>query len=335
MGTRWTVTLAPASRSLDRGTRNDIDRAIRDELGRLERLMSTWMEDSELSRFNRQSSTEPFPVDADLFAVFQAAAALTAETEHALDITVLPAVEAWGFGAHGRQGDPPDERALEGLRERTGMRHLDLDPDGRWIRKRRPDVQCDVAAIAPGYAADRLASILQRRVELSGFLIDVGGELVARGRNADGRPWQIAIEGPWGRETPARIITLEDSAVATSGDYRNYRMVGGERVTHIIDPRTARPIRHRLASVTVVDRTATRADALATALMVLGPEDGMSLARRLDLDALFIVASHGQMTTEGRAGTNGTNGSKGSKGNGADGFVQYMTPRFERRGSGS
>ena len=125
---------------------------------------------------------------------------------------------------------------------------------------------------------------------LAGFLIDVGGELVARGRNAEGTPWRVAVERPEeeGRRI-ARVALLDDMAIATSGDYRSYREVDGERVAHIIDPRTARPIRHALASATVIDTLCVRADALATALMVLGPEEGMALARRLDLAALLLI----------------------------------------------
>ena len=290
MGTIWSVTIVAGPRGLDAAGRNAIDRDIRDLLARVEGLMSTWDAASELSQFNSFRSTEPFPVSPDTFEVFRWAVTLAEETGGALDVTVLPLVQAWGFGAGGSESAPaPDEETLARVREATGIRHLELDSDGRWVRKLRPDLECDFSALAPGYAADRLAGMLAGR-GLAGFLIDVGGELVARGRNAEGTPWRVAVERPEeeGRRI-ARVALLDDMAIATSGDYRSYREVDGERVAHIIDPRTARPIRHALASATVIDTLCVRADALATALMVLGPEEGMALARRLDLAALLLI----------------------------------------------
>jgi len=307
MGTRWSIRFSPNGQTtLDETARENLDREARDVLARIEGLMSTWDEDSELSRFNRSRSIEPFPVSAETFDVFRWAVALAGETDGAFDVTVLPLVEAWGFGAAGKaDGAPPDAAALAALRASVGIEHVDLDPDGQWVRKRRPDLQCDFSGLAPGYAADALAALLEDRA-LRDFLIDVGGELVARGRNAEGLPWQIAVEQPDGlQRRVARVVPLTNMAIATSGDYRNYREVAGERIAHLIDPRTGTPIRHRLASVTVIDQAGVRADALATALMVLGPDDGMAFARRLDLAALFIVR-----TSEGR-------------------FDELVTPRFE------
>jgi len=293
MGASWTVKIAPGPQGMSSEERSGIDRTIRDTLTRIESLLSTWDPDSELSRFNRSSGSDPFPVAAETFDVFRWAVTLDEETGGALDVTVAPIVEAWGFGpAAGPTRSGPDPNELAHLLESTGTRHLQLDPGGRWVRKLRPGVRCDFSALAPGYAADRLASMLVER-GIGGFLVDVGGELVARGRNAEGEPWQVAIERPADRKrrVAARVLPLQDAAIATSGDYRNYREVNGKRVTHIVDPRTGRPVSHRLASVTVVDSLCVRADALATALMVLGPEQGMELARRLDLAVLFMVRS--------------------------------------------
>lgn len=170
------------------------------------------------------------------------------------------------------------------------MRLIELDASRRTVRKHRWDVECDLSSIAPGYAADRIAEQLDRW-RLAGFLIDVGGELVARGRNVQGSPWRVAVERPEpeGGGGFAGLVELDGLAIATSGDYRNFREVDGERVGHVLDPRTGRPVRHGLASVTVVDTLAVRADGLATALMVLGPDEGLALAHRLKLAALFIL----------------------------------------------
>jgi thiamine biosynthesis lipoprotein len=307
MGTTWSITLVPGARALDRVERDAIDRDVRDLLVHIEGLVSTWDLASELSRFNRSRSTAPFPVSPDTFAMFRWAMALAAETAGALDVTVLPLVHAWGFGAGGDASAPaPDAATLTRLREATGIRHLELDPDGRWVRKLRTDVECDFSALAAGYAADRIAELLADR-GLTGFLIDVGGEMVAQGHNAEGQLWSVAVERPDARgRHVARIVAVDNMAIATSGDYRNYRELDGQRLAHIIDPRTARPIRHALASATVIDSLGVRADALATALMVLGPEDGMALAHRLDLAALLLVR------------------------NGQGGFDERTTPRFEK-----
>lgn len=289
MGTTWSVQIVTGAGGLARDERMEIDGAIRDRLARIEGLMSTWDPESELSRFNRSDSLEPFPVAPETYDLFRWALLLAGQTGGALDVTLAPLVDAWGFGAAGPEGPPPDEETIARLREATGVRHLELDPAGGWVRKLRPDVRCDFAALAPGYAADRIADLLTAR-GLADFLVDVGGELVARGRNDEAAPWQVAIERPLaGRRPIARLVPLSDAAIATSGDYRHYREVDGERLAHILDPATGRPIRHRLASVTVVDALAVRADGLATALMVLGPDTGMALAERLQLAAFFIV----------------------------------------------
>jgi FAD:protein FMN transferase len=306
MGTTWKLKIAPGPREFSSMDRAGVDAAVRDTLTRIEALMSTWDPESELSRFNRSTSTEPMPVAPETFEVFRWAVTLSEETGGVLDPTVSPVVEAWGFGAAREPGSqPPGADRLRALLDATGMRHLQLDPGGRWVRKRRPDVRCDFSALAPGYAADRLVILLANR-GITDFLVDVGGELAARGQNGQGAPWQVAVERPReGRRHIARLVPLRDLAIATSGDYRNYREVDGSRVSHIIDPRTGRPIAHRLASATVIDRLGVRADALATALMVLGPEEGQALAERLDLAALLIVRNAG------------------------GGFDEYMTPRFE------
>lgn len=290
MGTTWSVKLVPSPRGLARAEVQAIDGHVRDLLVRIEGLMSTWDPTSELSRFNAYRGDEPFPVSPDTFAVFRAAVAFSDETGGALDVTVLPLVHAWGFGARGNDAThAPDDETLARLRASTGVRHLALDPEGRWVRKLRPDVECDFSSLAPGYAADRLAELLRAR-GLAGFLLDVGGELVAWGRNAEGAVWRLGVDRPEARRRAAAVIVpLDHLAIATSGDYRAYREIDGTRVSHIIDPRTARPVRHALTSATVIERSAMRADALATALMVLGPDEGMALARRLDLTAFLLV----------------------------------------------
>ena len=289
MGTTWSVKVVTGPGGLRGDERGVIDRQIRDVLARINMLMSTWAPDSELSRFNRTTSLEPFPISAETAEVFRWSLEIAEMTGGAFDVTVSPLVEAWGFGAASEATGPPDADALARVRDITGVRHVELDPGGRWIRKRRAEVQCDVSALAPGYAADRVAALVRNRGFMD-YLVDIGGELVARGRNDKGQLWQVAVERPLPQgRVIERVVPLADAAIATSGDYRNYREVNGERIAHILDPRSGFPVRHRLTSATVVDALGVRADALATALMVLGPEDGKTLARRLDLAALLLV----------------------------------------------
>lgn len=289
MGAGWRVAVVVPGSDADGALRARLDAAVRDELGRLERLLSTWDPASELSRFNRSHSTEPFAVSADTAAVLRWADELARQTGGAFDVTVGPLVEAWGFGTGDDTAAAPDPVLIERLQRTTGMAHLVLDPDGMWVRKLVPELQCDVSGLVPGYAADRVAALLEAE-GLGRFLVDVGGEMVTRGASIRGGPWQIAVEVPDpGRRAIGRIVPLLDAAIATSGDYRNFREVDGQRLSHIVDPRSGHPVSHALASATVVDTRGVRADALATALMVLGPDEGLRLARDLDLAALLIV----------------------------------------------
>ncbi len=287
MGTTYAVKVVTAPAGLAGGGR-DLDGAIRVELERINQLMSTWDDASELSRFNRSTSLQPFAVSPETFEVFRWAVDLGALTRGALDVTVAPLVDAWGFGPKGRHPQPPAADEIARLREAVGTRHLALDAAALTVRKLRPDVRCDFSALAAGYAADRISTRLAD-LGVTDFLVDMGGELRASGRNDAGEAWQMAIERPQSRPSHRRMVAIRDLAISTSGDYRNYYEVDGERIAHIVDPRTGRPIHHRLASVTVIDRLAVRADALSTALMVLGPDDGRALADEIDLAALFIV----------------------------------------------
>lgn len=305
MGATYSVKVVTGPDGLDAGARHDLDAAIRGVLVRINTLMSTWDPESELSHFNRSASLEPFAVSPETFDVFRWSVALADLTGGALDVTLAPLVDAWGFGPEGRLDHAPGLEEIARLLTITGVAHLELDSVALTVRKRRTGVRCDFSAVAPGYAADRIWEQLTGH-GLTDFLIDVGGELRARGRNDAGEPWQIAIERPVSRgRSIERMVPISNLAIATSGDYRNYYEVAGERVAHILDPRTGRPIRHHLASVTVVDELAVRADGLSTALMVLGPDDGFALAERLGLAALFIL--------RGDAGE----------------FTERVTPRFE------
>ena len=260
---------------------------IEGELEDVNSKMSTWIEDSELSRFNRHAEAAPFEVSPATFEVFAAAHEVARLTGGAYDITVGPLVEAWGFGAGGESLKPSDE-TIRRLVDRIGYRSIELDARGFALRKQRGDLHSDLSSIAKGYAVDRVAEALA--ADFSDIWVEVGGEVRAMGKNAERRVWRLGIERPsFEPGALQRIVPLDGAAVATSGDYRNYRELDGARISHIIDPRDGLPIRHRLASVSVVHARCMMADALATGLMVLGPEAGLELARREDLAVLFLV----------------------------------------------
>lgn len=292
MGTTWAVKVhAPDATAAER---DQLLGAIRERLDRVDRLMSSYDADSEISRFNRFRSTEPFALSPATLEVFALAEEVSQLTGGAFDVTVGPVVAAWGFGATSppsAEGPPaaPSEAELASLREHVGYRLLKLQRGASRIAKAHADVSCDLSAIAKGYAVDELVAAVRER-GYGDFLVEVGGELAARGQRPDGTRWRVAIERPdaLGRSIYA-VVGLEDQAMATSGDYRNFYRRDGVRLSHLIDPRIGRPIAHRLASVTVIDPSAARADALATALSVLGPGPGYALAEREGIPAYFIV----------------------------------------------
>jgi thiamine biosynthesis lipoprotein len=288
MGTTYVVKVVASS--MPRRTRDSLATAIQSRLERVNALMSTWRPDSELSRFNRHASTEPFRASPETVRVFAAARDVSARSRGAFDVTVRPLVQAWGFGDGARVpgGPSPEELAL--LRARVGWRGVQVDEDDQRLVKHRPDIECDLSAIAKGFGADSVSD----GVASLGFrdhLVEVGGELRARGRREDGAAWTVAIERPDTSNARAvfETVPLLEGGMATSGDYRNYYEQDGVRTSHTIDPRDGRPISHALASVTVIDSDAMRADAWATALDVLGPEEGFALAEEQGLAAYFIV----------------------------------------------
>ena len=304
MGGSFSVKVVTSQDELETPGLHDVDGALRSTLDRIEGLMSTWDRDSELSRFNRSTSLEPFTVAPETLDVFKWSLEVGSVTGGALDVTIGPLVDAWGFGPSGPRKTAPTDDEIDRLREAMGPGRVELNPTAGTVRKTRPDVQCDLSSVVPGYAADRLSRELADR-GFTDFLVDVGGEVLARGRNEKGAPWQVAIERPEPQgDAIQRLVSLSDLAITTAGDYRKYREVDGQRVAHILDPRTGRPLTHRLASVTVIDALAVRADAFDTALLVLGTNEGMALATKLNLAALFIERTN-------------------------DGFVERTTPRFE------
>lgn len=286
MGSTYSVRIAGAA--LVPGAEQAVRTAVAAALDGVVARMSTYRDDSEVVRLNRHRDAAPIALSADTFAVLALAQAVSEASEGAFDVTVAPVVDAWGFGpGHVRRVVP--EAELDGLRPQVGWRRLALDPRTSSATKSDAGVAVDLSGIAKGYGVD-LASRALDALGVSDYMVEAGGEIRTRGRNAEGMPWQIAIERPDAMPQRAqRIVPLSNLALATSGDYRIYFERDGTRYCHEMDPATGRPIRHALASVSVVAPTCGEADAWATALIVLGPARGLALAERRQMAAHFIV----------------------------------------------
>ncbi len=292
MGTTYSVKLAPAPQAQARAA---LKREIESRLERINRQMSTYLPDSDLTRFNEARTTGWQPVPGPLVALVERARRISEHTEGRYDVTVGPLVDLWGFGSAESRDSPPDAAEIAATLGTVGHRHLHTRRTPPALRKDVAGLRVDLSSIAKGWGVDQLVELLRAR-GYSDFLVEIGGELRAHGQKAPGQPWQIAIERPLpGRREVQRVVALRDLAMATSGDYRNFFTAGGRRYSHTIDPVSGEAVQHRLAAVTVFADNCTDADAWATALMALGEQRGPALAAALDLKALFIVRDGEQL----------------------------------------
>jgi len=286
MGTSYSVKIAPAP---DDARRQALATQIEARLGEINAQMSTYLADSDLMRFNAADSTDWQAVPADIVALVERAGRVSALSDGVYDITVGPLVNLWGFGSTGSRDTPPSDQEIEALLARVGYRQLHTRHAPPALRKSVTGLQIDLSSIAKGWAVDQVAALLVGQ-GFDNVLVEIGGEVLARGERQPGRPWRIAIEQPLEDQRVAmRVVALHDMAMATSGDYRNFFAAGGRRYSHTIDPRTGRTVQHRLASVSVFADNCTDADAWATALLALGEQRAQALADALGLRALLIV----------------------------------------------
>lgn len=286
MGTTFSVMLvAPTEDVSLHSLRSDIVGTLE----RIENIASTFRATSELSAFNSNPSTDWIGVSAEFCQLVSRALAVSRLTDGAFDISVGPLVNLWGFGPDATVNEPPTDEQIGAALKLVGYAGLQTECVQPAVRKNSSSMYVDLSGWAKGYAVDQVAALLDAR-QLENYLVEVGGELRLRGHNAEQRKFAVALEKPQsGPNTEYSIIRLSNVSVATSGDYRNYAEHGGQRYSHMIDPRTGRPIDHPLASVTVVSDTTAFADAMATALLVLGPTDGLALAEELAIAAYFSV----------------------------------------------
>ncbi len=269
-----------------------LQKKIDARLAAINRSMSTYDPQSEISRFNAMRSTsERFLPSADFAYVLQVARKLHGLTDGAWDGTLDPLITLWGFGRRGTVTQVPDDAAIREALTRVGFDRIRFDASGA-ISKTTPDVTLDLASIAKGYGVDAIARLLGDE-GVANFLVEIGGEVYARGRRGDGKPWRVGINQPSRGSALTDVykaVSLTDRAMATSGDYRIYFQVGDHYYSHVLDPRTGRPVTDGVVSASVVAANCTVADGLATALMVMGPEKGVDLVDRLpSVECLIVV----------------------------------------------
>lgn len=269
MGTTWSVKVRDEIASPP-----VLEKAIAKEFDWAESLTSHWRDDTEISAFNRKKDTELTKVPWPVMQLTRWSDEIGRETAGAFDITVGPIVRLWGFGPGADPEKTPTDAELEAVQQRAGWDQLEILDDG--LRKKHPELELDLSAIAKGWAINKVVDELEFQ-SYTDFLVEAGGELRAVGR------WKIAIEHP------TRTVTLLNESIATSGTYRQTYEEEGERRTHLLDPRTARPVAHKTVSVSVRHKDCARADAWATALNVLGLAEGMPIAERLEIAAQFVV----------------------------------------------
>ena len=287
MGTTWSVRVA-ARGTLDEAS---LRAAIEAELASVVAQMSPWEAASDLSRYNRAEAGARCVLPPGFQEVLACALAMARESDGAFDPTVGPLVDLWGFGPHGTRREPPPADDIASARARCGWWRLDLDATAS-VLCQPGGLALDLCSIAKGYAVDEIARCLERH-GCADYLVEVGGELRARGRRPDGLHWRVALEEPASDASPA-IVALDDGAIATSGDYYRYFDEGERRYSHTIDPRNGEPVAHGLACVSVAHSRAMSADAYATALTVLGAETGYTFAVERGIAARFVTRTrHG------------------------------------------
>jgi thiamine biosynthesis lipoprotein len=290
MGTSWHVTYLPAARGEPAPA--TVQEAIEAALERVNGAMSTYREDSEISAVNRLPAGAAVTVSEDFARVLDAGLAIGRASDGAYDVTVGPLVRLWGFGPGGGIEEIPAADSIAAMRMAVGQQQLEWDAGQRRLRKPVAR-ELDFSSIAKGYAVDLVVDALAQ-LQLSDYLVEVGGEMRVSGHSPRGDAWRVAIELPDpGRRAVQRTISLSRGAVATSGDYRNFFELGGERYSHSIDPRTGYPVRHDLVSVTVIHDSAMWADGWATALTVLGMPAALQVAEAQGL-AVYLLQRDGE-----------------------------------------
>ncbi|MCK5919202.1 MAG: FAD:protein FMN transferase [Cocleimonas sp.] len=288
MGTRYHIRIPIKAANKSDPHWIPLQRDIDTLLLAINQEMSTYIANSSISRFNQSQNTHWFPVSKRFLTIIKSAQMVSQSTKGAFDITIMPLVNLWGFGPS-RKTTAPSSQQIKNNLHQIGYQSLQIRQQPPAIRKQKPELSIDLSAIAKGYAVDAISVLLEKR-KIKHYLIEIGGEIRVRGKNKQNQAWRIAIEKP---TTLARSVQqglrLNNIAIATSGDYHNYYETEGKRYSHTINPKTGHPITHKLASVTVLDKSAMIADAQATAIMVLGEKQGKAYAQQHGLMVYMII----------------------------------------------
>lgn len=293
MGTTYSVILQS-----DTVSPQDVYSDIEIELKDINQLMSTYIPDSEINRFNNLQNQSCFRFSSKTWEVLLAAKKVYEETDGAFDITLGPLISRWGFNAEEYKNKVPSNEEVQDLLAEVGTDKLKFDLANQCISKKHPAITINLSAIAKGYGVDRVAHIVEQH-GIHNYLVEIGGETKAKGVNPSGSVWRVAIEKPVSiSQQKMLVVGLQDSSIATSGDYRNYFEVDGQRFSHTIDPNTGFPITHNLTSVSVIHPQNMYADAYATALAVIGSEKALTFAEQRQLPVFLINHSEDELVTE-------------------------------------
>ncbi|MFS2224446.1 FAD:protein FMN transferase ApbE [Pantoea sp. B65] len=295
MGTYWRVSLA----GVDSSRVVALQQFIQQQLDEDDHQLSTWKKDSVLSGFNQYRGAEPQPISENMAQIVSVALRIGRRTAGAMDITVGPLVNLWGFGPDKQPIRTPSQAEIDAARALTGLQHLKViqSGEGQWLQKDLPGLYVDLSTMGEGFATDHLARLMEKE-GINNYLVSVGGAVLTRGKNAEGKAWRVAIQKPTDKESAVQaVVDLQGHGISTSGSYRNYYELDGKRISHVIDPASGRPIEHKLVSATVIATTALEADGWDTGLMVLGTEKAKQLAIREKLAVYLITKQNDDFTS--------------------------------------
>lgn len=280
MGTYYAITIDGAAETARDEIQVQIDACLVD----INRQMSTWDPESEISTFNKSERTDWFPVSPEFAMVVTESIRIHKLTQGTFDPTVAPLIDLWGFGAK-RPKSFPTQEAIDAAKSKTGMQFIEARAEPPAIRRTQPGITLNLSAIAKGHGVDRVSDLLTT-LGYPSHVVDIGGEDRTGIAKASGEKWRLGVESPLGELQ--RVIECTEQSVATSGDYRNYFEINGVRYSHAIDPTTGRPMINPPASVTVLSDSCMTADGLATGLMVMGTKKGFQFAKEHKLSVLYL-----------------------------------------------
>ncbi|MBU3917668.1 FAD:protein FMN transferase [bacterium] len=285
LGTTYSIKIANLPDKIPPGSLNkEIDSLLKE----IEASMSIFPSSSEISQFNQYTKTDWFRISPQILEVIKESIRISKLSDGAFDITTGGLIDLWGFGKKVTLNTIPDSEKIRELKSHIGYEKIITMENPAAIRKKDPNLAINLSAIAKGFAVDKVAELFGKK-GIPNYLVEIGGEIRTGGFKQGKKLWVVAIERPEKeRRTFQRIVKMKNNGMATSGDYRNFFEINQQRFSHTLDPETGRPVVNNLASVSVIHDSCMTADALATAFMVLGEKDALSLAEHENL-AVFII----------------------------------------------